>query len=82
MIQQSHSWVYIQKKKIVIQKETCTLIQKTSQDGRVEGHTLIFSYENSQIATCSWTIINTRMLDPTKKRCLMSKDKEEVPTTQ
>ena len=49
MIQQSHSWVYIQKK-IIIQKDTCSLIQKTSQDGRVEGHAL-FSYENSQIAT-------------------------------
>ena len=37
------------------------------QDGRVEGHTLIFSFENSKIATNQWTNIDRRMLDSTKK---------------
>ena len=37
------------------------------QDGRVEGHVLIFSCENSKITTHCWTIINRRMLHCTKK---------------
>ena len=36
------------------------------QDGGVEGHTLSFSCENTQIATCCWTTIYRRMLAPTK----------------
>ena len=40
-----------------------------SQDGRVEGHALIFSCENSKkIATNHQTTIDRRMVDPTKKR--------------
>ena len=37
------------------------------QDGRVEGRALIFSSENSKIATNHWTTIDRRMLDSTKK---------------
>ena len=37
------------------------------EDGRVEGHVLIFSYENVKIATCCWTTIDRRMFDSTKK---------------
>ena len=37
------------------------------QDGRVEGHVLIFSCKNSKITTHCWTIINRRMLHCTKK---------------
>ena len=39
----------------------------SSQHGRVEGHALIFSCENSTITTRCWTTIDRRMLDPTKK---------------
>ena len=38
------------------------------QDGRVEGHVLIFSCENSRITTLCCTSINRRMLDPTIKK--------------
>ena len=37
-------------------------------DGRVEECLLIFSHENSKIATNCWTTIHRRMLDPTKKK--------------
>ena len=46
----------------------------------LEGHALIFSCKNSKIATCCWSAIHRRMLDPTKKRYLTSKDKGEFPT--
>ena len=37
-------------------------------NGRIEGHVLIFSCENSKIVTNHWTIIDRIiMLDPTKK---------------
>ena len=46
------------------------------QDGGVEGHALISFCERTKITTSCWTIINRRMLEPTKKRYPMSKDKE------
>ena len=49
------------------------------QDGEVEGHALIFSYENSKITTHGWTTINSRMLDPTKNRYPTSKGKGKGP---
>ena len=48
-------------------------------DGRVEGPALIFSCENSKIATHCWTTVNRRMLDPTKERYPTSKGKGEAP---
>ena len=50
-----------------------------SQDGRVEGCALIFSCEVSKKTTCYWTIIDRRMLDPTKKDtpCPRSKEKPQ-----
>ena len=38
------------------------------QDSGVEGRVLIFSWKTSKITTCCWTIIDRRMLEPTKKR--------------
>ena len=37
-------------------------------NGQVQGCVLIFSYKNSKTATCCWTTIDRRMLDPTKKK--------------
>ena len=34
-------------------------------DGRVEGHVFIFSCNYPKVATCCWTTIYQRMLDPT-----------------
>ena len=49
----------------------------TGQSGSgVEGQALIFSRENSKIATNHWTTIDRRKLDPTKKRYPMSKIRE------
>ena len=45
-------------------------------EGRVEGRVFIFC-KNSKITTRCWTIIDRRMLDPTKKRYPMSKAKEK-----
>ena len=42
-------------------------IKSYQKDGRVKGRALIFSYENSKVETNSWTTIDRRMLDPTKK---------------
>ena len=39
----------------------------------------IFSCENSKTANQCWTNTDRRMLDPTKKRCPMTKDKGEAP---
>ena len=38
------------------------------QDGRVEGHVLIFSCKNSKITILCWTTIDRRMVNPTKKK--------------
>ena len=47
-------------------------------DGRVEVRVLISSCESTRIATTCWTTIDRRMLEPTKKRHPMSKDKGEA----
>ena len=44
-----------------------TFMIKDYPDGEVEERVLIFSCKNSKITTHCWTIINRRMLDPTKK---------------
>ena len=49
------------------------------EDGRVEGHALTFSCENSKITTRCLTTIDRRMLDSTNKRYTMSKGKGEAP---
>ena len=46
------------------------------QDGKVEGHVLIFSCENSKITTRCWTIVNRRLLHCTKKDTPLPKAKE------
>lgn len=51
------------------------------QDGGEEGHALIFCC-NTKIATGCWTSIDRRMLEPTKKRFPMSKDKGEMAMWQ
>ena len=38
------------------------------EDGGVEGHVLIFSCENSKIATDCWIAIDRKVLDPIKKK--------------
>ena len=55
-------------------------VMEGSTDGRVAGWMLIFSCENTKIATSSWATINRRILDPTKKRYPVSKGKGEAPT--
>ena len=54
----------------------CHLI---SQDGRIEGHEVIFSCKNSKITTHCWRTIDRRMLNHTKKRYPTFKDKGEAP---
>ena len=49
--------------------------------GRVEGRALIFC-ENTKITTSYWTTTNRRMLEPTKKKTPMSKDKGDAATKQ
>ena len=44
----------------------------------VQGRAPISSCENTKIATSGCTTINRLMLEPTKKRYPMSKDKEEA----
>ena len=44
-------------------------------DGRVEACALISSRESSKITTSCWKVINRRMLEPSRKRYSMSKDK-------
>ena len=56
-------------------------VNEILQDVRVEEHPLI-SCKNSKIATCCWTSINRRMLDPTNKRYLTSKGKGVAPARQ
>ena len=51
--------------------------KKLDNYGGVEGHVLIFSCENSKITTRWWTIINKRMLDPTKKDTPRPRAKEK-----
>ena len=46
-------------------------------DDRVEGCVLIFSCENTQIATSCWITINRRMLEPTKKDTPWPRAKEK-----
>ena len=48
------------------------------QDGRVERHVLISSCKSTSSATSCGTTIHRRALELTKKRCLMSKDKNEA----
>ena len=60
-------------------------VSMVEEDGRVEGCALIFSFENFKITTRCWTIVDRRMLDPTKKkkkRYLMSRGKREAPARQ
>ena len=56
-----------------------TFMIKDYPDGEVEERVLIFSCKNSKITTHCWTIINRRMLDPSKKDAPKSKGKEEAP---
>ena len=51
----------------------------SSNDGRVEGHALIFSWKNSKITSHSWTTIDRRILVPTKESYAMSRGEGEVP---
>ena len=48
------------------------------EDGGVERHALISSYESTKIATSCWITIDGGMLEPTKKGYPTSKDKEEA----
>ena len=56
-------------------RSTCT--EENEEDGQLEGHAHIFSCENSKIATCCWTSIDRRMLDPTKIDTPHSRAKEK-----
>ena len=47
------------------------------QDGRVKGHVLIFSCENTKLTTSCWTTINMKMLEPTKKDTPHPRTKEQ-----
>ena len=48
-----------------------------NQDGRVEGHALTPSCENTRITASCWTIINRRTLELTKKDTPHPKTKEK-----
>ena len=57
------------------------LSSSSSQDGRAEGGALIFSCENTKISTSCWITIDRRMSDPTKKRYLHPRAKENPKKT-
>ena len=59
----------------LMKRSTCT--EEDEEDGQLEGHVCIFSCENSKIATCCWTSIDRRMLDPTKIDTPRSRAKEK-----
>ena len=63
-----------------LSQDCCTQCSWFSQDNRVEEYVLIFSCENSKIANNRWRTINSRMLDPIKKRYPLSKGKGEALT--
>ena len=52
------------------------------QDGGVEGHVLLSSWDCTKTATSCWTTIDRRILELTKNRYLLSKDKAETATRQ
>ena len=48
--------------------------------GRVKGCTFTFFCKNTKTITRCWSTINSRMMEPTKKRYPISKDKGEAAT--
>ena len=52
-------------------------VGERNQDGRVEGHALTPSCENTRITTSCWTVIDRKTLELTKKDTPHPKTKEK-----
>ena len=68
--------------RFVLAREQISTLENRSrlvlnQDGRVEGHALTPSCENTRITTSYWTIIDRKTLDLTKKDTPHPKTKEK-----